>query len=99
MARRSELLAVLIEQVTPERVEAYLGHLVHGPIERHELPGIHALNLVCQRALGGGGMASLRNDALGKGMAQILLDMPVEVPAVLLQQLNAGTPTRGELTP
>jgi hypothetical protein len=26
-------------------------------------------------------MASLRNDALGKGMAQILLSMPVRVPA------------------
>jgi hypothetical protein len=26
-------------------------------------------------------MASLRNDPLGKGMAQILLTMPVRVPA------------------
>jgi hypothetical protein len=26
-------------------------------------------------------MASLRNDPLGKGMAQILLSMPVKVPA------------------
>ena len=28
----------------------------------------------------GGGMASLRNDPLGKGMAQVLLAMPVRVP-------------------
>ena len=87
MARRPALRAVIEEQVTPERVQAYLGHLVHGPVHRYELPGIHAINLVCERALGGGGMASLRNDALGKGMAQMLLDMPVEVPASLLQDL------------
>jgi hypothetical protein len=45
------------------------------------LPGIHALNFVCEQALGGGGMASLRNDALGKGIAQVVLSMPVRVPA------------------
>jgi hypothetical protein len=89
IARHPALLAVLKEQVTPERVKEYLGHLVHGPVHRYELPGIHAINLVCERALGGGGMASLRNDPLGKGMAQMLLDMPVEVPAVLLQEVKA----------
>ncbi len=31
----------------------------------------------------GGGMASLRNDPLGKGMAQILLSMPVTAPRAL----------------
>jgi hypothetical protein len=89
IARRPALLAVLMEQVTPERVKEYLGHLVQGPVHRYELPGIHAINLVCERALGGGGMASLRNDPLGKGMAQMLLDMPVEVPALLLQEVKA----------
>jgi hypothetical protein len=49
-------------------------------VTRYELPGIHAFNFVCEQALDGGGMASLRNDPLGKGMAQILLAMPVPVP-------------------
>ena len=89
IARHPALLPVLKEQVTPERVKEYLGHLVQGPVHRYELPGIHAINLVCERALGGGGMASLRNDPLGKGMAQMLLDMPVEVPALLLQEVQA----------
>lgn len=80
IARRPELLAVLREQVTVERVATWLAHLVQGPVTRYEVPGIHALNFVCERALGGGGMASLRNDPLGKGMAQILLSMPVRVP-------------------
>ena len=39
------------------------------------------MNFACSEALDGGGMASLRNDPLGKGIAQILLAMPVRVPA------------------
>jgi hypothetical protein len=38
--------------------------------------------------LGGGGVASLRNDALGKGFAQILLQTPVTVPRSLLEALS-----------
>ena len=52
-------------------VADWLMHLVRGPVTRHELPGIGAFNFVCEQALDGGGMASLRNDPLGKGMAQI----------------------------
>ena len=89
IARHPALLPVLKDQVTPERVKEYLAHLVEGPVHRYELHGVHAVNLVCERALGGGGMASLRNDALGKGMAQMLLDMPVEVPSALLLEIPA----------
>ncbi|MDB5750076.1 MAG: terpene utilization protein AtuA [Ramlibacter sp.] len=70
----------MARQLTPETVRAWLDHLVEGDVTRHDLPGIHALNFVCTQALDGGGMASLRNDPLGKGMAQILLCMPVAVP-------------------
>lgn len=80
IARRPEWLPVLREQLTEARVAQWLAHLVHGTVTRFDVPGIHAMNFVCTRALDGGGMASLRNDPLGKGMAQILLSMPVEVP-------------------
>ncbi len=70
--------------LTPERVGEYMAFAVKGGVVRHELPGIQALNFVCEEALGGGGMASMRNDPLGKGMAQILLSMPVRVPRALL---------------
>ena len=81
IARRPEWLPQLRAQLTEARVAEWLAHLVQGPVTRYELPGIHALNFVCEQALGGGGMASLRNDPLGKGMAQILLALPVRVPA------------------
>ena len=85
IARRPQYLAVLRAEVTPQRVQQWLGHLVQGPVHRYELPGFDAMNFVCEAALDGGGMASLRNDALGKGMAQILLSMPVRIDPGLLR--------------
>lgn len=89
IARSPALLPLLRAQLTQDAVAAYLAHLVRGPVTRFEVPGIHALNFVCEQALDGGGMASLRNDPLGKGMAQILLSMPLHVPAALLGRLSA----------
>jgi hypothetical protein len=80
MARKPEFLPIISTQVTEQRVKDYLAHLVKGKVTRYSLPGIDAFNFVCEQALGGGGMASLRNDPLGKGMAQILLSLPVRVP-------------------
>lgn len=84
IARRREYLAYIAEQVTEKGVSDYLAHLVEGKVTRYHLPGINAFNFVCEQALGGGGSASLRNDALGKGMAQLLLSFPVYVPQSLL---------------
>ena len=81
IARRPEWLPLLREELTEERVARWLAHLVQGSVTRFDVPGIHAMNFLCTRALDGGGMASLRNDPLGKGMAQILLTMPMRVPA------------------
>jgi hypothetical protein len=80
IARRPEWLPWLRVQLTDERVKEWLAHLVAGQVTRFDVPGIHALNFLCTEALDGGGTASLRNDPLGKGMAQILLAMPVQVP-------------------
>ncbi|MEJ6021601.1 acyclic terpene utilization AtuA family protein [Ramlibacter sp. PS4R-6] len=80
IARRPEWLPHLRTQLTEARVREWLAHLVRGEVTRYEVPGIHALNFVCTQALDGGGMASLRGDPLGKGMAQILLALPVQVP-------------------
>ena len=84
IARRPEWLPWLRAQLTEASVKDWLAHLVAGSVTRYDVPGIHAMNFVCEQALDGGGMASLRNDPLGKGMAQILLTMPVRVPAGLL---------------
>jgi hypothetical protein len=44
------------------------------------------MNFLLHRALGGGGIASLRNDPLRKAMAQILPAMPVSVPRPVLDE-------------
>jgi hypothetical protein len=77
--------------LTPVRVKAWLAHLVAGEVERFHLPGIDAINFVLHDALDGGGMSSRRLDPLGKGMAQILLDMPIEVPRSIARDARAGT--------
>lgn len=91
IARHPALLPLLREQLTEARVAEWLSHLVKGPVTRYEVPGIGAFNFVCEQALGGGGMASLRNDPLGKGMGQILLAMPVRASAALLDLAATGT--------
>ena len=83
IARRPDWLPLLWARLTPQAVHEHLAHLVQGPVERFHLPGISAINFVLHDALDGGGPASRRMDPLGKGLAQILLDMPVRVPASL----------------
>jgi hypothetical protein len=79
IARQAAYLPYIKAAVTVDSVSAWLAHLVKGQVTRYDLPGIHAINFVCEQALGGGGMSSLRNDPLGKGMAQMVLDMPVRL--------------------
>jgi hypothetical protein len=81
VARRPEWLPLLWNRLTPQVVAAYFAHMVHGPVERFYLPGIAAMNLLLHEALDGGGPSSMRMDPLGKGMAQMLLDLPIRVPA------------------
>jgi hypothetical protein len=79
-ARKPEYLPWLRRILTPETITAQLGHLVTGPTERFEAPGLNALNFLIQNALGGGGMASLRIDPQGKAYAQMVLEMEVKAP-------------------
>ena len=83
LARRREYVPLLRAAVTEEAVASYLQHLVKGPVRRYEWPGLGGFNFVCQDALGGGGIASLRHDPQGKGLSQILLELPIRVPRSL----------------
>jgi hypothetical protein len=80
IAREAAYLPWIAAALTPERVKAYFGDRVQGTVERFYLPGIDAFNFLMDRALGGGGIASLRNDPQGKAMAQQLLDIEIPVP-------------------
>ena len=70
--------------LTPDAVKAWFAHLGVSRVERFDLPGFSALNFMLHDALGGGGVASVRIDPQGKALAQMLMEMPVKVPAGLL---------------
>ncbi|MGE8369412.1 MULTISPECIES: acyclic terpene utilization AtuA family protein [Cupriavidus] len=89
IARDAAYLPLIAGQLSEAAVAAFLAHNVKGRVTRYFLPGIGAFNFLCEQALGGGGMASLRNDPLGKGMGQVLLAMPVRVPPGLARALGA----------
>lgn len=80
IARHPAYVDLIRTQVTPHRVAEYFAHYVQGEVVRWELPASNAFNFLLKDALGGGGMASLRMDALGKAYAQMLLDLPVWLP-------------------
>jgi hypothetical protein len=74
---------ILLREVTAERVKCHLGELVHGEVERFELPNLGALNFLLHQSLGGGGTVSLRTDAQGKTFGAALLSLEIDVPSEL----------------
>ena len=88
IARDSEFLPYITEQITAARVKDYFKHLGVTLVERFTLPGFKAFNFLMHDALGGGGTASLRFDAQGKGLGQNLLEMSVVVPASILKHAS-----------
>jgi len=81
IARRSEFVEFIRAGATADAVRNYMRHFVQGDVERFEWPGLMGFNFLLHRALGGGGVASLRHDPQGKSFAQILLDLKIAVPA------------------
>jgi hypothetical protein len=86
IADSPELYRVLSGQVTAERVREHFRGLVHGRVERFEVPNLNAFNFILHDSLGGGGTESLKTDAQGKTHAQGLLVMEVEVPEELVRR-------------
>ena len=86
-ARKPEYQPILDSEVTEEAVAQYFAHRIKGRVTRWRLPGINGFNFLLRQALGGGGMASLKADPLAKAFAQMLLDMPVKVPASVAREV------------
>ena len=80
IARRPAHYPLLVRELTAERVAAHFAGMITGPVERFELPNLHALNFLLHGALGGGGTVSLKTDAQGKTMSTALLRLELEVP-------------------
>jgi hypothetical protein len=88
IARKPEYMPLLRRELTPERIVKHLGHLVRGPAQRFEAPGLNALNFLIRDALGGGGMASRRIDPQGKAYGQMALEMTIPVPRSWAEEIE-----------
>jgi len=92
IARKPEYLpyiwTALTEDVVRERFAHFLADAAAGSVERFLLPGSHAINFLLHDVLGGGGVASIRNDPQGKGYAQLLLSCPIRIPEALAETLS-----------
>jgi hypothetical protein len=80
IARTPKDYPLLVREVTAARVARHFRGMITGPVERYELPNLHALNFLLHGALDGGGTVSLKTDAQGKVFSTALLRMEVLVP-------------------
>lgn len=64
--------------LTPERIKNHFGEWVKGDVTVYPMPNIHAFNVVCRQALGGGATRTVRFDQTGKAMSTALLRMPID---------------------
>ena len=97
IARAAEYYPYIVDAITVDSVAALFAHFIDHEavesqcngvaVERFELPGANALNFLIHNVLGGGGVASLRNDPQGKGYAQLILDLSVAIPVALSDRL------------
>ena len=83
IARRADYMPALWSALTEDFIAQVFSHFLSETslVTKFYLPGSHAINFHITAALGGGGAASLRNDAQGKAYAQILLAQSITVPA------------------
>src|SRR5262245_14444710 len=82
IALKDEYYPILVREVTADRVKQHFAGMVHGEVERFELPNLGALNFLLHEALDGGGTLSLMTDAQGKTFSTALLRMYVEADEV-----------------
>lgn len=92
IARKPEYFPYICRALTTDVVASRFAHFLKGNVERFIMPGPHALNFVLNNVLGGGGVASLRNDPQGKGYAQLLLEVPIEIPTALARRDKLPVP-------
>jgi hypothetical protein len=89
-----ETYALIVREVTAERVKEHFGAMVAGTVTRYEAANVRALNFVMKGALGGGGPRSLRADALGKTLGGALVRLEIEVPDSLKDRRRARPDVR-----
>ena len=84
IARSEVYYPYICRALTTDLIQNSFSHFLEGEVERFLLPGSNSINFLLHDVLGGGGVASLRNDPQGKGYAQLILDTPIPIAKDLL---------------
>jgi hypothetical protein len=79
--------------VTSDRVREHFADIVHGDVDRYEVPQLAALKFVLRSALGGGVTRSLSLDAHGKSLGACLLEMDLPERSAGTEPGSAAEPT------
>ncbi len=79
IARKEQYYPLLVKHLTIDRVKQQFEGIALGKVERFELPNLWALNFLLHEALGGGGTKSLKNDAQGKTLSNVMLRMELDI--------------------
>lgn len=86
IARSDAAYDWLAANLTADRVASYFARLHPGEVVRYAVPNLRAFNFVLPAVLGEGGSKSLRTDAQGKTLGQVLLLMEGDIPDELVQE-------------
>lgn len=92
IARKGEYLPYLWAALDEATVAKQFAQFIDGgadpaKVTRFLLPGTNAINFLIDTVLGGGGVASIRNDPQGKAYAQMLLMHPIPVSQQIAENL------------
>ncbi len=87
IARKADYVPYIWAALSEKAVSDYYAHFLEGDVHRFYMPGSNAINFLMDDILGGGGVASIRNDPQGKGYAQLLLDYPIPVSKEIAEAL------------
>ena len=79
---------LLVSLVSEGKVAAGFGYRHPSKVTRYVLPKLLAMNFVLEGILDGGVNDALNLDTHGKGLSFWMMDMPIEVPQELAQQLS-----------
>ncbi len=80
IAHHPEYHQLLKQLITPNILAEWFKGWTEGPFEVWSVPGVSAINCLIHSVLQGGGAISLRLDAQGKALGQVLLQAPLQIP-------------------
>ena len=88
LARDPAYLPYIWAALDEAAVRRRFHHFGPSAVERFHLPEMSAINYLLHDILGGGGMASLRNDSQGKAYGQILAATPIPVSVEIAKSVQ-----------